>query len=276
MITKSRILAGLSSISVLVSACGIRVPDIQEFGDSDAQSQMVQSIVHNINCELRDYFSEIYSKRSRTYFDDWGVQSLLSLTIAEKVSVSPSANWMPHGPVSTVFNLSGGGSLSSEATRIDKLNTFNTVKELRDMGPCDSKGRPGGFMLMQSDLKLRDWLYDTLAVQETRQGNFDDKALTKDVVFHEIKFVVSSTGEVSPAWKLTRATINNTGTLFSTNRDRTHDLQITLGPTDRQDPGPGKVKPRGPPRPGFTAANTALSGDIAASVASGIKRGLEQ
>jgi hypothetical protein len=128
-------------------------------------------------------------------------------------------------------------------------------------------------MLMQSDLKLTEWLEDALAVEYTRQADFKNKNISKSVLFHEVKFDVASSGTLNPAWKLTRATINN-ATLFSTSRDRAHDLQITIGPTSTDDPVPGRAKGKSKPSPGNIAANTALSGDIGASVGDAVKRAL--
>jgi hypothetical protein len=51
-----------------------------------------------------------------------------------------------------------------------------------------------------------------------------------DTVTHEIKFVIVSSGTVTPTWKLVKVSANTTGTLFNTGRTRTHDLIITIGP----------------------------------------------
>ncbi len=262
------------SAALLLSSCGTYVPEIQDFGNANDQIVMVQSIVHNITCEVRNAINTLYQNRQHTYMDDWGVQILLNLTITEKTGVSPSVNWMPPSPASAIFSLATGGSLSSEATRTDKLNSFYTVRELRRLNFCDAEARPGGLMLMQSDLKLVEWLLDTTTIQETKQANFNNRALDKDVIFHEVKFDVTSSGDLTPSWKLTRATVNS-GTFLTTSRDRSHDLQITFGPTDQNDPIPGKPKSKSRSGPGFAASNTALSGDIGASVGNAVKRALQ-
>jgi hypothetical protein len=43
---------------------------------------------------------------------------------------------------------------------------------------------------------------------------------------------VVTSGNISPMWKLVRATINQGGPLFSASRDRKHDLIITFGPNN--------------------------------------------
>jgi hypothetical protein len=46
----------------------------------------------------------------------------------------------------------------------------------------------------------------------------------------ELKFVIVSSGNITPTWKLLRVSANTSGTLFSTGRTRTHDLIMTVGP----------------------------------------------
>lgn len=46
----------------------------------------------------------------------------------------------------------------------------------------------------------------------------------------EIKFIVVTSGNATPSWKLVRVTANNASPLFSVGRTRTHDLIITVGP----------------------------------------------
>jgi hypothetical protein len=53
-----------------------------------------------------------------------------------------------------------------------------------------------------------------------------------DAVSYEVKFVIVSSGNVTPAWKLVNISANTSSTFFSTNRTRTHDLIITIGPDD--------------------------------------------
>src|SRR5262249_40074403 len=108
------LLAGLS-----VSGCGTYVPNIQEFpGDTVDGQLLVKSIVHNINCEITDSVHYIIDrdkelakanggKRTAAWFEDWGVQTTLSLTMDEKGSINPVVNWVPPSPASAVFNLAG-------------------------------------------------------------------------------------------------------------------------------------------------------------------------
>jgi hypothetical protein len=55
-----------------------------------------------------------------------------------------------------------------------------------------------------------------------------------DTISYEIKFIIVSSGNVTPAWKLVQVSANMSGTFFSTGRTRTHDLIITIGPDDNR------------------------------------------
>jgi uncharacterized membrane protein YgcG len=56
--------------------------------------------------------------------------------------------------------------------------------------------------------------------------------LKTDAYSYEIKFVIVSSGNVTPTWKLVQVSANTSGTFFATGRTRTHDLVITIGPND--------------------------------------------
>jgi hypothetical protein len=56
-------------------------------------------------------------------------------------------------------------------------------------------------------------------------------ATGQDSFSQEIKFIIVSTGNITPTWKLIQLSANTgNGSFFSTGRTRTHDLIITIGP----------------------------------------------
>jgi hypothetical protein len=85
--------------------------------------------------------------------------------------------------------------------------------------------------LLQSDLKLSEWLFDAVSASMTRTVNFDvtTAAGTSNVIQHEIKFIIITSGTLNPSWKISTVTVNS-GNLLSLGRTRTNDLVITLGP----------------------------------------------
>jgi hypothetical protein len=239
--------------------CGTTVPKIQEIGDSVAGQQLVQAIVTNITCEVQDSINRLYEQRSTSFLDKWGVQISLNLTIDEKGAVSPSLNYLP----TVMFNLGADGSISSEATRTDKLNSYYTVKELLHLGPCEASLRTHGPMLRARDLKLAEWLFDVVTASDTRQIRFSDDSkgpFGQNVISHEVKFEVISSGDITPAWTLKYVSVNPTPPFLSARRDRTHDVIITLGPTDASGTAPSQA-----------AANAALASEIGVAVGNNVR-----
>jgi hypothetical protein len=258
--------------------CGLAVPDIQEFPGGTAQGQvLVHDIVTNINCEVQEAIEAVYKHNTHTMLDNWGVQIALSLQVSEKGTVNPTLNWVPPSAATRIFNLNTGVDLSSEATRIDKLNSFFTVEELRKFKICAY--RTNGPMLLQSDLKLKEWLFDVLDVGTTGQVNYGrntpKSTFGNDVISHEIKFEVITGGNLTPGWKLENVSINQDGQLLAANRGRIHDLTITLGPTDEtlvlMKDAHGNIVKKVVARPSQAAFDSHFASQIGLAVANSIK-----
>ena len=204
--------------------------------DSKGGQRLVQAIVTNITCEAQDAFYDLYHTRKNvtTFMDKWGVQITLKLTIDEKGTGNPTVNWLPPSPPVNIFNLSAGATLSSDATRIDILNSYYLVSDL-NKARCQDDLRGGPFLLA-SDLKLKEWLFDMVVASGTNTVHFDrDKAngpFKENVISHEVKFDIVSSGTITPTWKLTRVQVNPSGNLATLSRERIHDLTITIGPAD--------------------------------------------
>lgn len=231
------------------SGCGLSVPEIQENRTSPGDGiLMVQAIVQSVRCEIVDSLKDIRDhdlEVSRKYHLEpvtnflwqWGVQTTLTLTIDEKSSLGPAIVLTPATPATSIFTLAGGGNLAADATRTEKMSFYYTAASLLKSSFCTRGVKQGNdtSLLVQSDLKLEEWLADYLSAIGTHEGQAPTSAkgvLKSTVLSHEIKFDITSTGNITPAWKLTRVNFNQTGTFFSTTRDRTHDLIITLGPGD--------------------------------------------
>ena len=266
-----RIVLAVGALSL--SSCGTYVPDTQDFpGNTGDQQLLVQAVVQSVHCEVVNAVSDLFAQAKqypamRSFTDkikDWGVQMTLSLKTEEKGTLNPTVLWTPASPPTSVFTLAGSATLSSDAIRTEKLYFYYKVSELRSRRHCATGVQPAAPVsspLIQSNLKFGDWLYDQLAPVATGEVSVPTSAagpLKQNVLYYEVSFEVATTGGLTPAWKLVRATINPTGTLLTATRDRTHDLQITMGPGD----GSG-LKGQ--------AANAQLSGDIGRSVANGVK-----
>ena len=182
-----RILVPLA-VSLLCCGCGLRVPEIQDFGDLTDGELFVEEMVANINCEITEAVKYVVeediklSKRTHTprrapWLEDWGAQTTLQLTLDEKGGINPTAVWMPPSPTSAVFSLGASATLSSEANRVDKLTSYNTVKEFLAVKQCK---RPNGPFLLQSDLGLREWLVDVILGVNTGVISFPSGELVQE------------------------------------------------------------------------------------------------
>ena len=274
----SRLIWPLTALSVL-NGCGTYVPEIQEIPGSSVDGQLlVKEIVRNVHCEVKRAVTYVIDqdKKLAAYNggvrlapwleNKWGVTIQLTLTIDEKGSVNPNLKYTPN-PVTALFTLGAGGAVSSQATRIDTLYSFYTVKDLYLLPKNCAPANPAqGSFLLESDLKLRQWLVDTVLTSATGDVRYPSKIdgpLKEDVISHEVKFEVDTSGSITPAWTLTLVSINPDAPFLTSSRNRTHDLIITLGPTDQTSTRAGPV-----------AASAQLSSAIGLAVANGVKNSL--
>jgi hypothetical protein len=276
---------GISLIaSLLVAGCGTYVPGLEEPLSSPADGQLlVQAIAQNIDCEIRNAIGELIrtdkeeyrtgfrKSRQTAWLDSWGVQTSLTLQVNERGGFNPSAKWLPASPETAIFTLAGAGSVSAEATRMNKIGSYYTVAQIASGSPCLPQSRPGGLFLLQNDLKLREWLLDAVMLRGTGVTQI---LLSKDVIQHQVTFEVISSGSLTPAWTLTRVLVNPDGSLLEAKRGRKHDLLITLGPADSTQvvstpSGPRLVRVRsslaGP------AANAHLASEIGLAVTNALR-----
>lgn len=229
----------------LVGGCGLFVPEIQENRARPIDGVlMVQAIVESVRCQMIDVFKELdKADRARPFrvaqfLDHWGVEMTLTLTLDEKTTLAPNLSWMPPSPASAVFTLGGGAGGTAEATRTDKMSFYYLIPALRQQPSCRSGVQQGNenSLLVENDLKLDEWLKAYLSTIGTQQATAPvtaDGALKDTVLTHDIKFDITSTGNITPAWKLSRVSVNPSGTFFTASRDRTHDMSIVLGPGDK-------------------------------------------
>jgi hypothetical protein len=231
--------------SIVLASCGLYVPEIQEnpFATEAERANFIQSIVRNVRCEVQDAVVRLYAENSEidplnrnlAWFDSWAAQVSLTLTIDEKGSASPVISLLPPSPPTNIFTLGIGITQSEEAQRVDKIGSFFTVQDLKRLAACPAEDRHRGLFILESDLKLYEWLQATMitiGLGDTPAPADQSGPYKSNVLSHEVKFDIVSTGSVTPAWKLIRATVNQSGTFLSGTRDRTQDMTITFGPLD--------------------------------------------
>lgn len=272
---RSLLLAGTVAICLMTSACGTYVPPLQEYTDDKTRGNLVNAILLNVTCEVQDalhdiletdranYRRGIYREPLAQFLNDWGVQIALSFTIDEKGTLATGLSGTP----SAIASLTGNFGGSATATRIDKLNSFYAVREI-SRERCVEGTRPGGSFMMQSDLKLKEWLKINITSSGTGLIVFptvNEGPYKQNVISHQVKFVVETNGSFTPGWKLTQVLINQGNDFLSASRTRTHDLTITLGPLDKEQLSKGRIAPS------RAAENSALASDIGLSVANNLR-----
>jgi hypothetical protein len=127
-------------------------------------------------------------------------------------------------------SLGFGATLSSEATRTETIGFFYSFADLID-GPIDyDKCVISQGPFLSSDLKIDDFIgkgmdfANTTGVLSRKPGESPYQTFTYDV-----KFIVTQGASVTPAWKLLRVSVDQSGTLFAGQKVRTDDLTITMG-----------------------------------------------
>ena len=267
--------------SAILSGCGLFVPEIRDFPNDTTEAknnELVEAIVVSIHCELKDAVTSVInagidnarvngSYNYAQFLQKWGAEVALTLQLDEKTIASPNAIFLPPSPPSSIFTLNAGLSGTADATRVDKVNYYYKVSELylgrngkcyRDFNP------PSGSLLIQSDLKLREWL-DAM-VNGVATGHITSVG-KQNVLSHQITFEVTTSGNITPAWKLVRATVNQNGSLLTASRDRKHDLVLTFGPLDTSNSGTFLVP---------IAESTHVSSQLASGITSGFVNALQQ
>jgi hypothetical protein len=239
-------------VSALLSSCGTYVPGLHEFwGTEDDAGSKVLNVAAQVRCELRKGIYQLitddlriarqFNQPRRTKFlESWGAQVTLTLSAVEKSGLTPGVSLIK--PLNDVEALSTGlgAELSSEATRTGVVHFFFTVRELMlqkgNFGTDCIPSKPAqGFMVIESDLKLKEWLYAAIApgfTSTVRFPNSKDGPFGQDVISHEVKFEIVTSGSVTPVWKLVRVAANDGGTLFAARRSRSQNLLVTLGPAE--------------------------------------------
>lgn len=261
-------ISGVASLLLVANAgCGLHTPDIAEFwgaGTTDAQRRVI-AIVSQIRCEIReginelirdDYLYEMRNpgrKRRLQWIENWGAQVLLTLTIDESTTVNAGAGLLyPRSDGVTLlprkepiisprfFNLGFGVDSSATATRTNKLNMVYSFKEFLKEGaknvPCEPARVENSVLLVQSDLKLKDWLYTVASMSWLDLARFpksaNDGPLGEDVITHQVKFEIVTSGSITPVWRLVQASVNDGNTFFNSRRSRSQEIQITMGPIE--------------------------------------------
>ena len=234
-----------SLVGVLsVAACGTYVPHIEELYEANkaeesasiitAGGQLEYDVKKKVYCELIDALKNLQPGQLPT---DWAAEVTLDLQVDETGAVNPGVSWIDPMAKAQSLTLGFGATASSQATTEDKFNSYWELSRLQTIANdiCPNyKAIQGSSLLIQSRLDLQNWLNDALLINglmpSSQIGKNAAESFKQDTISRHVKFIVITSGSVTPTWKLVRvATGNGSLPLASANRTRTHDLLITLG-----------------------------------------------
>jgi hypothetical protein len=240
-------------LSIPLAGCGLVPPTLTEAWEAqDVGADMVLKIKRNIFCETIKAIRQVNTIPTSIgppIPPDYGVQLQLTLTVVESSSLTPNltynhtlANGSESG-VSIARSLGVGisGELSSTATRTDTTYSYWSVGNIAGPGKnkelCDEHDWPidrnASSLLVKSDLGIARFLEDNVKAADLLHSSRPKGAKKPekiDVYSYDLKFVVVSSGGVSPQFKL--IPLSGGGTpILNLNRTRTHELLLTFGPT---------------------------------------------
>lgn len=245
----------LAFVPILLSGCGSHVPSFVHSKQPHAEAITVNKIIGRVQCELRDAVRsavefdvrnslEHNGERHIQWLDSWSAKLTLKMIADESSTVAPSISvGMPvrnsvttfsNGPVTLGQSYGGalGFGVSSQAVRTQSADYFFIFKT--DFLSAESERHPrdcigGDGILIESDLKLREWL--DAATFPFFQPGFVQQ-IPPQTLTYQAQFILTTSGNVNPVWRLVPVAVNTGGaSLLSGNRKRTDDILITIGPT---------------------------------------------
>jgi hypothetical protein len=278
---------GVLTFSLLCAGCGAVVPQVGEVWDNNSgvpgDKTLEMLIKKKVFCELQRAVSDIQAEpgftvisnngkavRKKWIPETWGVLMTLQITVDESTQANPGATLNdPLKPVESLgssvaqsFKVSIGGTFSTEANRQDKFTYYYLIKDLEGSQPaCDYPRETGSSFLLNDNLEIKKWLANAMNMRTSLQTS---EVSQQEVATYDIKFIVTTNVGATPTWTLLRVTASNgTPNLLGFNRNRTHELILSFGPTQT---GAG-----GKPGPSDMVSNDALAQQIGAAVANAIR-----
>lgn len=231
----------LALIAINLSACGWITPSIDPSSQSPYDMGIfVNRIANQVNCELSKAVYDVIIEYQENdgnpvgWLASWGAKATLKIIVEEKSNLSPSVLVTPPG----TFSLGANGSLSSDATRTETITFYFVFADLFDPKTHrlpttePSVCKHYSDILIESDLKLKDWV-ETVGLLASTPKTVSQPFKTGgplDTTSHEVQFLVTLTGGVTPAWKLVSVAVNPSGSFLGATRAKTDDLLVTMGP----------------------------------------------
>jgi hypothetical protein len=190
----------------------------------------------------------------------WGANVSLKMIVDENSQFSPGLSFnSPMENVISTFPTGGnvtsaqsfafgiGASLSSRATRTENVSFYYPFADLLDEGPVTkedcSKGKSSPATI-DADLKIDDFIKSKYVAATVgglllnKPGVPRDGSVSPFLTFtYETQFIVTTSGNATPTWKLVHLSANANGPLFAAMRARTDDVLITMGEATKDEKG---------------------------------------
>jgi hypothetical protein len=275
-------------VAPVLSACGLFVPEMQEFYKAPTDEKFDENtLVNQIQCELHKGVQDTlansgkgaFSGKSVDWLNKWGAKVTLALTVDEKGGLNPGLTFMqpmqnemfkfPTGNVtqSQSFSLGLGIQASSDATRKETIGFTYAFADLLKKKPITEACSDENGMLINSDLKIGQFIENKAfiakvpgTVNPSKKGDSPFSAFT-----YEATFVVVYGGSITPTWKLAQISANASSSFLSLVRTKTNDIIITMGPVNTDS------TPTAPATLGSEAEQAHLAALIGQAVANSIQ-----
>ena len=256
----------LAMFAAGLAGCATTTPDFRGQGETPKHQWLSeQHLIFHIQCQLAMAVSEaarfdaanaatVPPELRAKWLNEWGAKISLVMSVNNKNNISPGLTFnSPLENAVTVFSENGnvttpqsrsvslGYNWSADATRTETIGFFYSFKDLLASTIDPTKCKPSMGPYLSSDLKITDFLMKGLDISFQpgaiirREGESPYSTFT-----YEVKFIVTTGGSATPAWKLVELSANQSGNLFGASRIHTDDLTITMGKIETKD---GKAVP---------------------------------
>jgi hypothetical protein len=242
MLLANRILPIAFILLTGLGGCGLYVPEKYLFNkDVLSQGNFENVIVNNIKCELHKGVQDTLGYYERAgdpgelariqWLRKWGALVQLKITADEMSGLAPGVSFFKLFPNSQAISLGLGASGTAHATRVETISFALSFNELLSERPIKSCAEDENGILIQSDLKIAQFIFDKSVIATTpgSVAPFITRGPPYTVLTDEITFVASVGGSVTPTWKFATIAADSSGTLLSATRTKTNDVIITLG-----------------------------------------------
>ena len=244
--------AVLLALATALDSCSTITPDL--YPDDIARKKMPElDLVNHIQCQLGQAVVKVLKQEAQakvtSWLPGWGAKVSLSLAVDVKDNLSPGLSFThPLENAISVFHRNGnvttpqnrsvglGFTWSGDATRTETLGFFYSVHDLTSSGfdwsTCEAKGS-----YLSSDLKIAEFLEKGVSISHSMSAFPQKPGVSPYQTFtYEVKFIVTTSGSVTPAWKLVELSADQSSSLYMASRIHTDDLTITFGPvkTDKK------------------------------------------